>query len=427
MKIKSMDIKNYRNFSELHVDLDPRLTVFVGINGSGKTTILDALAILLKMIAASHLRFPSESVISLKDVRIENTNESEIALDSQILYTFFYENDGKESVNYTIYHKEQSSDYNQCCKITDINNRIKHNVKPIVVSYGSKRVINTHKHPFIAHSEAQHAFQNAFDAAIDFPSTLTWFIEKSSEEAMKGKRKGDLEFTIPELAATKKAVCKALGDYNEPYVDKTPPELFIEPKSMPNVQLRIEQLSDGYRTMLALVMDLARRMALAAQEHKNKFNNSLEYPGIVLIDEVELHLHPAWQQSVLTSLLSIFPNTQFIVTTHSPQIVSSIEPDHLRILDQNQVYLPSSSTYGAESQRVLKEIFGVDARYAESDAKKALDTYFKLINEGEYESEQARECRQKLDKWLLGDPALDSADMLIRRAQRIRERGASNA
>ena len=124
-------------------------------------------------------------------------------------------------------------------------------------------------------------------------------------------------------------------------------------------------------------------MALAAQKYKNEIKNALDYPAIVLIDEVELHLHPAWQQRVLPSLLEIFPNTQFIVTTHSPQIISSIEPKHLRILSQNRISLPSSSTYGAESQRVLEEVFGVTARYSENEAKKTLDAYFELIHKGE--------------------------------------------
>lgn len=425
MKINSMDIKNYRSFSELHVDFDPRLTVFVGANGSGKTTILDALAIFLEMIADSYLRYPDDIVISLKDVKIQRDKIDEIIFDPQIAYKFYYKNNDNNFLDYTVYHHQLR--IQELDNINEINNIIKNNIKPVVVNYGSKRIVNTYQHESGAHSEYEYAFKNAFYAEIDFSSTLTWFIEKSAEEAMQGRRKRDLDYTIPELDAARKAVSKALGDYNEPYADGTPPQLFITHTATPDIPLNIQQLSDGYRTMLALVMDLARRMALAAQKYKNEIKNALDYPAIVLIDEVELHLHPAWQQRVLPSLLEIFPNTQFIVTTHSPQIISSIEPKHLRILSQNRISPPSSSTYGAESQRVLEEVFGVTARYSENEAKKTLDAYFELIHKGEYESEQAKEYRSKLDEWLNGDPALDSADMLIRRAQRIRERGTSNA
>lgn len=346
--------------------------------------------------------------------------------DSQISYKFYYKNNDNNSLDYTVYHHHQLC-IQEINNINEINNIIKNNIKPVVVNYGSKRIVNNYQRESSAHSEYEYAFKNAFNAGIDFSSTLTWFIEKSSEEAMQGRRKRDLDYTIPELDAARKAVSKALGDYNEPYADGTPPQLFITHTATPDIPLNIQQLSDGYRTMLALVMDLARRMALAAQKYKNEIKNALDYPAIVLIDEVELHLHPAWQQRVLPSLLEIFPNTQFIVTTHSPQVISSIEPKHLRILSQNRVSLPSSSTYGAESQRVLEEVFGVTARYSENEAKKTLDAYFELIDKDEYESEQAKEYRSKLDEWLNGDPALDSADMLIRRARRIRERGTGNA
>lgn len=425
MKINSMDIKNYRNFSDLHVDFDPRLTVFVGANGSGKTTILDALVIFLEMISRSSLSYPHESIISLKDVKIKNNNNQ--IIDSHISYKFYYENNYKNFISYTVYHQKKTHALKQFNDTEKIIKFIDNTMKPVVVNYGSKRIVNNYQRESSAHSEYEYAFKNAFNAGIDFSSTLTWFIEKSAEEAMQGRRKRDLDYTIPELDAARKAVSKALGNYNEPYADGTPPQLFITHTATPDIPLSLQQLSDGYRTMLALVMDLARRMALAAQKYKNEIKNALDYPAIVLIDEVELHLHPAWQQRVLPSLLEIFPNTQFIVTTHSPQIISSIEPKHLRILSQNRVSLPSSSTYGAESQRVLEEVFGVTARYSENEAKKALDAYFELIHKGEYESEQAKEYRSKLDEWLNGDPALDSADMLIRRARRIQGRGTGNA
>lgn len=431
MKINSIDMSNYRNFSELHIDFDSKLTVFVGSNGSGKTTILDALAIPLEMIANSKFKYlHSDSIIShdslipINDIRIQNAIDSSKVNEACLNYNINY---GNKNFSYSVYTPLLPREKSFFKQIEYMNNYIKDNIKPVVVYYSSKRIINDYTRKPDSHSEYDYAFKNAFQVGIDFSSSMTWFIEKSSEEALNIKRTKDLDYSISELDATRKAISKALGDYKEPYVDKTPPQIFIAHASAPDVPLSIQQLSDGYRTMLALVMDLARRMALAAEKHKQEFTEALEYPAIVLIDEVELHLHPAWQQRVLPTLLEIFPNTQFIVTTHSPQIISSIKPEHLRILAQNNVYTSSSSTYGAESQRILKEVFGVNARYAENEAKIVLDEYFELINKGEYDTDRAKECRGKLDEWLRGDPALDSADMLIRRSRRIRERSASNA
>lgn len=419
MKLESVNIINYRNFSKINIQLNPKLTAFIGINGSGKTTLLDAISIFLRRLTVPRGHY-FELAISKNDFKIGKFNL-------------------ELSYSYSI--PDKLSPYKITSKLIDnkpsnvVDNNISNKLfndldmitKPIVVYYSSKRIINNYRRENESHSEAEYAFKNAFQPEIDFSSTLTWFIEKSAQEALAIKRLKNLDHTIPELNAVRSAVSKALGDYDEPYVDETPPQIFISRKDAPNIPLQLSQLSDGYRTMLALVMDLARRMALAAMWQDDKINNILEYPAIVLIDEVELHLHPAWQQSVLPTLLKIFPNTQFIVTTHSPQIISSIEPKHIRILSQNNVSLPSSSTYGAESQRILEEIFGVGARYYDNEAKKTLDEYFKLLNKGEYNSEEAKKYRKELDEWLRGDPALDTADMLIRRAIRAKERNRSNA
>lgn len=416
MKLKSIDLINYRNFQKAFVNLDPRLTVFIGSNGAGKTSLLDAIANFLIKIAQPELVI-NHQLLRPGDIRID---------ENELAFKFIYELNGvlaSIDIRYDCHDDKYVQE--SFLQLKSLNDMIKASIRPVVVYYGSKRIINNYSRQTESHSEPEFAFKNAFNAAIDFSSTLTWFIEKSSQEALSMKKLRNLEYSIPELDAVRSAVSHALGEYNEPYVDDTPPQIFINSREEPDRPLQLSQLSDGYRTMLALVMDLARRMALAAQG--KGFDNVLEYPAIVLIDEVELHLHPAWQQKVLPNLLKVFPNTQFIVTTHSPQVISSIEPRHIRILSDNHISLPSSSTYGAESQRILEEIFGVNARYGENEAKKTLDEYFKLINEGEFDSEKARSCRAKLDNWLRGDPALDSADMLIRRARRMHERSQSNA
>lgn len=414
MKIRQMHLKNFRAFSDAVVEFDPRLTVFIGTNGAGKSTMLDALAIPLKMIAENRLQWPNNRILK-EDLKVN-------CAQAQIEYQFA--DADKTSLTYSIYdqsHPESEQDYKQT---QELNAQFAAYPKPVIARYGSKRIINDYKRNQNAHVEAEYAFKNAFEAGIDFSSTLTWFIEKTSEEAMKGKRLRDLAFTLPELDATRKAVSKALGDYGEPYVDETPHKLFITHKDAPDVPLNLQQLSDGYRTMLALVMDLARRMALASSLLPNGNGNILDYQAIVLIDEVELHLHPAWQQRVLPALLEIFGNTQFIVTTHSPQIISSIKPEHVRLLSNGFVSYLSTSTYGAESQRILEEVFGVSPRYRENEAKKELDKYFEYLNRGETDSKEVIAIRQKLDEWMLGDPILDSADLLIRRIIRQRETNA---
>ncbi len=118
--------------------------------------------------------------------------------------------------------------------------------------------------------------------------------------------------------------------------------------------MELSQLSDGYRNMLALFLDFGRRLVQA----NPTWPNPLEAPGILLIDEIELHLHPRWQQSVIPSLRSAFPDTQLIVSTHSPAVLTTVLREHIRLLASDHQFerLPDDvGTYGAENSRVLAE------------------------------------------------------------------------
>jgi predicted ATP-binding protein involved in virulence len=180
--------------------------------------------------------------------------------------------------------------------------------------------------------------------------------------------------------------------------------------------LSLDQLSDGYRMMLALVMNLARRM-LQANPHREK--NALESEAIVLIDKVDLHLHPKWQQRVLIDLMAIFPNTQFIVTTHSPQVLTTIKPEQIILLEHEKEVIAEqvTSSYGAESGRLLSEIMAVDERPpAEvNEFTRLLEQYYQLIEGNKGESEAALEIRSKLNELSIDDPDLITADMEIER------------
>jgi len=153
----------------------------------------------------------------------------------------------------------------------------------------------------------------------------------------------------------------------------------------------------------------------------------LQSPGVVLIDEVELHLHPSWQQTVLPRLMDIFPNVQFIVTTHSPQVLTSIKPRHIRILEDGKILPAPIGSYGAQSWRVLEDIFQVKSRPQFVESAKVLNEYYDLINKGEGKTEVALKLRAQIEEWLADDPALVEADMLIARKERLRAKKAESA
>jgi len=143
--------------------------------------------------------------------------------------------------------------------------------------------------------------------------------------------------------------------------------------------LSLNQLSDGEKNMIAMVGDIARRLAMA----NSKLPNPLEGDGIILIDEIDLHLHPAWQRMIVSKLTEVFPNCQFIVTTHSPQIIGEVSHEHIRILEKDEkgqlIIKTPHQSLGLTSGEILEELMNTSKR--DEDISKKLDTIYKLIDD----------------------------------------------
>ncbi len=142
--------------------------------------------------------------------------------------------------------------------------------------------------------------------------------------------------------------------------------------------------------------------------------------GIVLIDEVDMHLHPAWQQRVLLDLLDAFPKIQFVVTTHSPHVVSTVPRDCVRILGPERGWEPDRRTEGLDGDSALAEVFGVDPE-PPVEVVATLRRYRELAEQGLAGSPEARALRQDLERVLgASDPRLTSIDALIRLRKHLR-------
>jgi predicted ATP-binding protein involved in virulence len=145
--------------------------------------------------------------------------------------------------------------------------------------------------------------------------------------------------------------------------------------------------------------------------------SALNVPAIVIIDEIDLHIHPSWRQHVLPFLLSTFPETQFVVTTNIPQVITSVKPENIRILDGNSCEKAEHPTFGAQSSDVLQSIFGVSP-IPVNKVTQMIDEYLELVNDEQGEGEEALKLRREIEKYLPGDVILTRSDMLMKR-QRI--------
>jgi len=179
-------------------------------------------------------------------------------------------------------------------------------------------------------------------------------------------------------------------------------------------EFRIDQLSDGEKCLLAMVGDMARRLAIA----NPGLGNPLGAEGVILIDEIDLHLHPAWQRKIIPRLIETFPNCQFIASTHSPLVISHLEPKNVflfTVTKDNIEWSQPETTYGQECSRILEDVMDVPARPEE--IKKGLNKLFVAIDEGDLG--KARRLLKELKEKLPLDPELLKAEMLMKRRERI--------
>ncbi len=179
-------------------------------------------------------------------------------------------------------------------------------------------------------------------------------------------------------------------------------------------ELIISQLSDGQKSLLTIIGDIARRLAIC----NPALENPLEGEGIILIDEIDAHLHPKWQRNLVPKLVETFPNCQFFITTHSPQIISDVRSENIYLLKQDDagevIAVHPDGTYGRDSNQILEDVMGVPARPELVD--RHLKQLFRLIDSGDLPA--ARDLKNQLKGAIgLDEPEFAKADVLIRRKE----------
>ena len=427
MKLKSITIENYRAIENLVLPLDPSLTVLHGANGHGKTSVLSAIAVGLVEDLGYIL---DESAIDLceEDWR-EGAEYPRIVVESMDGVTA--ERRGDEAADEQMEkEREDFRDFSRKNRAKYINTN--KNDMLIVAFYGTDRLLSDMPDWLISQRGSQYrasrsdALEGALSARTDFEGLLTWFYFKENEELRERRERRDFDYQLKDVSIIRQAITSMLPEVSNPRIELNPLRFVVswQPEKGRAEKLSLNQLSGGYRIVLALAADLARRMA----QGNPHLDDPLQSEAIVLIDEIELHLHPAWQQRILSDLMRTFPKAQFIVTTHSPQVLTTVEPQRIVELyrdgDNILAGAPAGATYGAEAGDVLSVVMGVNER-PDNKFTTELEKYRHLIREGLWESEEALTLRESLEDMSPYDPALDRADLEIRRHKLFKQRAKS--
>ncbi len=411
MKVKRLKINSFRGISDLTLEFDTdEPTVFVGINGVGKSSILECLAILLSWLT-KRIQNPNSSGRSFKEDDIkkgckETHNEITISInDWEVVWSLTKASKGRS--------KDTSSNLGDLKRVVDrIHSQLddpSYAALPLAVYYPTNRAV----FDIPLKIRTKHSFEpiTAYDEVltgeqVDFRRFFEWFREREDLEN-ELRLNNTNEYRDRELEAVRDAIANLLDGFSNLRVRRSPLRMTVEKQGD---ELIVNQLSDGEKCLLALAGDLARRLAIA----NPSLDNPLHGYGVVLIDEIELHLHPKWQRAIIPNLAKTFPNCQFIVTTHSPQVISDLKWVHLLRSTSEGIAINRVPSFGKDSNRILETLMGTPERRQE--IKEDLRELFRLIDKGELG--KARQFRQNLaDKMGEEDPEFVRADWLIQRKE----------
>ncbi|MEG3923260.1 AAA family ATPase [Microcoleus sp. T3_D1] len=413
MKVKRLKMNSFRGISDLTLEFDTdEPTVFIGINGVGKSSILECLAILLSWLT-KRIQTPNSNGRSFNEDDIkkgckETHNEITISINdwSEVVWSLTKVSKGRS--------KDTSSNLGELKRVVDrIHSQLEANsyaALPLAVYYPTNRAVLD----IPLKIRTKHSFEQitVYDEVltggqIDFRRFFEWFRDREDLENEVRLNDSD-QYRDRELEAVRYAIANLLDGFSNLRVRRSPLRMTADKQGD---ELIVNQLSDGEKCLLALAGDLARRLAIA---NPNPDCNPLKGSGVVLIDEIELHLHPKWQRAIIPNLKKTFPKCQFIITTHSPQVISDLKWVHLLRSTSEGIAIDRVPSFGKDSNRILETLMGTPERRQE--IKEDLRELFRLIDKGELG--KARQFRQNLaDKMGEEDPEFVRADWLIQRKE----------
>ncbi|WP_319498114.1 AAA family ATPase [uncultured Cohaesibacter sp.] len=422
MKIKEIRCENFRRFKDFQISFQEDMTVLVAKNGAGKSSILDAISISL---GAFFTRLPNVKGLSqknsdflvYKDGKRPPYSRISCSTTDGISWDRTERRDKAKNTSSQIPQARGLREINELAdSYIDAINKSDEVTLPTIAYFGTGRgvfEVPQRKRGFRKEFRRFDAYDSALDSKANFKNFIEYFYALEDRELQLQKEKRSFDVEIPELSAIRRAIEIFMPEFSNLRAALPAGIMLDWKRGGTSYPLRIEQLSDGYRIALVMVMDIASRMA-EANPHAS---NPLDGPGIVLIDEVELHLHPGWQQRILLDLRRTFPNIQFVVSTHSAHAISTVRVEQLRVIDwidESPTIVKIPFSEGAAVDDVLDDILGVERRPPDVPIVKKLKEYSGLVESGKWNDQVAIELKREIDAWGKGyETEIDRLEMEV--------------
>jgi predicted ATP-binding protein involved in virulence len=386
MRVTRLKLTNLRAIQTAEFNFQPGCNLIVGVNGVGKTSVLDALAVCLSGVVrdVNQLRAPVEA-FSVDDIRI--------GADALTLECGFSIGQAK---NTYLVHKPRTTSAPREKKAGmpreqtyETPQRVEYlgegpraatgkepEGRPLAVLFSTRRAVPSQRAPArsVAAGGVPAAYTEAFsNRELRLGEFAAWM---RVQDALRAENPASRRVLI----AFEEAVRRFLPEYKHLRVDDSKQRRLLIDHGRTTLEVR--QLSDGERGTLAMVLDLTRRLAQANPNLADPAGNA---EAVVMIDEIDLHLHPQWQRRIVQNLTAVFPKCQFIATTHSPQVIGEVQHERIQIISNGRVYPPTHS-FGVDSSRVLEEI--MDSRPRTEEVQRLLTRISKAVGKKHYGAAQ---------------------------------------
>ena len=436
MKLKNLTLANCGGFEQRNandeppvITFEPDVTLIAGVNGVGKSTVLRALAVLLSRAMPEFT--PSRSApISFTDDDI-HSDKSSLAVSASLTLNAQTLNAGVQRTRNTVDEGDRyvrllqpeaasTTAFAEALQGRTLTGDLEAGLTetsvalatlkresnpPLAVYFSPKRQLpgQPRSLPDAKPFDPSLAYSRALqDREVELREFMHWFRTQEKLDASETRRSSVLD-------TLRGVVTKLAPEFTGLRIQERPRLGFVVDKR--GQPFYLHQLSDGERGLLALVFDLARRLAIANPDSEDPIADGV---ALVLIDEIELHLHPKWQRDVLQRLRDTFKSCQFVVTTHSPLVLGEVPARCVRFLDfvggKVSVTVPTEA-FGMDANRILQEFMGASVRNLQVDGE--IKKLFELIDAERFDD--ARLAIASLEGKLGEDePELTRASSLIR-------------
>lgn len=439
MRIDKLSLLNFRCFRQLDITFDEHITILVAPNGAGKTTVLDAVRLALfpfiRGFDASLYVKDKSLTIRTEDVRLVFRPEAlNMEMSSPAMITATGEWESGKTATWMLDKRGEQPPHEDkmAAQLTRWGERLQKQVRdennkqsvdlPLMLYLGTARLWYQERHyeptdpdkliyDIVRSYSRLTGYDDCLSATSNYKQFEQWYnwlwlsyrefqirlLENSAVDLAEGIRVDKIKESIEVIQQAINCLTKDVTGWRDlEYSFSHNQQLVMNHPQHGKIPL--SQLSDGLRNAVAMVADIAFRcVKLNPHLHDEA---ALKTQGIVLIDEVDMFLHPAWQQQIIQSLRSAFPQIQFIVTTHSPQVISTVKRESVRVLEQDEkgnglALIPPGATYGEPSNDVLHSVMDVDPQPPVKE-KEDLKKLTELVDQGKYNKRETQQLMATL-------------------------------